>query len=113
MTADEAICVDPPQQRQPVLALPLGGAEPIGDDDHGSAGHRRHVGRAGQLSRKALDRRGLRDVERLAGRDPSGLVDERDRSHGVAPRQRVRDRAAELAGADDGDISHRWTIVRV
>ena len=29
----------------------------------------------------------------------------------VAAREQVRERAAELAGADDGDVEHRWTIV--
>ena len=33
------------------------------------------------------------------------LVDQADRAHDVAARQHVRERAAELAGADDGDVA--------
>ena len=35
----------------------------------------------------------------------SGLVDQADRPGDVAPRQHVRERAAQLAGADDGDFA--------
>src|SRR5262249_51462544 len=52
-----------------------------------------------------------RDVERLALGDASLLVDQADRSRDVAPRQHMRERATELAGADDGHFLHRCDIV--
>src|SRR5262249_8407813 len=68
-------------------------------------------GRTHHPRREAFDRRRLRDVERLALGDASFLVDEPDRSHAVAPRQTVRERAAELARAHDGYLVHRCDIV--
>src|SRR5262249_12364183 len=50
-------------------------------------------------------------VERLAFGGAPLLVDESDRSHAVASGQNVRERAAQLARADDGYLVHRCDIV--
>ena len=101
-----------PDQPQPVLALPFAAAGPIGDDDDVRAACRRHVRRTRQLRREALDGRGLHQVERLALGHASAIVDQTNRGGRVTPRERVSERAAKLAGADDGDIAHQWAIVR-
>jgi len=55
---------------------------------------------------KPLDRSRLLNVERLAGRDLSGAVDQHDPCDTVAACERVRDGAAEFAGSDDASGRH-------
>ena len=54
----------------------------------------------------------LQDVERLAFRDLAVGIDEADFADAAAPRQRVRERAAERTGADHRNHRHaRWNIL--
>ena len=55
---------------------------------------------------KSIDRARLLNVERLAGGDRARRVDQHARADTLAARERVRDGAAELAGADDADGRH-------
>ena len=49
---------------------------------------------------------GLHDVERLAFGDAPFLVDQADVPRDGAPRQRVREQAAEFAGAENDNPIH-------
>ena len=58
-----------------------------------------------------LDGARLLDVERLAGGDAGGRVDQPDRVEAAAGRDLVGNRAAERAGAEDSDDGHaRYSI---
>ena len=61
---------------------------------------------AGELGVEAVDRRGLRDVERLALRDAFGDVEHHDVAE-LLEADEVGERAADLAGADQRNLVTR------
>ena len=61
---------------------------------------------AGELGVEAVDRRGLRDVERLALRDAFGDVEQHDVAE-LLQADEMGERAADLAGADQCDLVTR------
>ena len=65
------------------------------------------VAMTGDARRELFDRRRLHDVERLACRNLAGVVDQADGRRGVRAGQDMSERAAELAGSEDGDVAHR------
>ena len=103
--------LDPADHRQPFVALPLAGAGPIREHEHRRACRGHDVCRAGHARRKRFNGRRLRDVERFANSDLAPVVHQANAGDDVAAGEVVRERAAQLAGADDGDVGHWWTIV--
>ena len=77
------------QQHQAIFALPFTAARSIRENDDARAAGGRQVRRAGDAGRKLLDRRGLHDVERFAGRDAPRFVDEANVGDCIAPREHV------------------------
>ncbi len=119
---------DSPEQHQAFVALPFraGGIEslgslslnnpigpisPVSNDDERRTAQLEHVVCAGNGGREADDRRRLHDVERLAHRKLSRLIDEPNGCRDIRPRERKRNRATQFAGADDSDIKHSCAIV--
>ena len=74
-----------------------------GDDDDVGPGDRRIVRRAGQAGVEALDRRGLGEVQRLALRHAFNDVEQHDIAQLLEAGEQGQ-RAADLAGADQGDL---------
>ena len=74
-----------------------------GDDHHVGALDRGVVGAAGHHRVEAVDRPGLHDVERLARRDAAEHVEQHDVAQFLEADQ-VGERAADIAGADEGDL---------
>ena len=98
---------EPPQPHQRFLAVPLAvRSKWIGQHHDRGARGARDVARTGNGRGKLLDRRRLGDVERLSLGGPPGIVNQRDRSGGIAPRQPMRQRPAQLAGTDDRHLEH-------
>src|SRR5205085_7822988 len=83
-----------------LLALPLRRTrrESIGDDADIAADDTRGVAGATKLRSEPLDCAGLLNVESLASGRLTGLVDEPHVCGRLAPRQCMRDRAAEVTG---------------
>ena len=81
-----------------------------GDDHDISAGDVGIVVRTGDCSVEAFDRAALAEVERLALRNALGHVEENDVAKALQCRE-VGERAADVAGADEGDLlaGHIWT----
>ena len=69
---------------------------------------------AGELGVEAFDRRGLGDVERLALRHALGDVEQDDVAEFLEADE-MGERAADLAGADQGDLvaRHSWVLIRL
>ena len=80
-----------------------GAREAGGDDHHVGAGDSSVVGAAGEGRVEAVDRAGLRDVERLAGRHAAEHVEQDDVAELLEANQ-VGERAADITGADEGDL---------
>ena len=97
------------EQRQAQLALPLGGggAVRVGDQDHVGVGGGGEVGGGVDRDVGAEDRRRLADVERLAGGDRPGVVDEPDVPHPPAGGERRGERGGQRSSPDNGS-DHRW-----
>ena len=76
---------------------------PGGDDHDVRAGDRRIVRRAGVIGVEAHDRRGLGDVERLAAGHAVYDVEQDDVAQFLEAGEQGQ-RAADLAGADQGDL---------
>ena len=74
-----------------------------GDDDHICAGDIGIIVRALEVHIKAFDRRALGQIERLALRHAIHHVEQHDIAQG-ALRREVSQRAADVAGADQGDF---------
>ena len=68
---------------------------------HRRANDRGDIGGAGQRGVIPIDGRRLRDVERLAGRDVGQVVDDDDAADEIGGGELARQRAADLAGAED------------
>ena len=74
-----------------------------GDDDDVRPFDRVIVAAAGHVGVEAVDRAGLHDVERLAGGDAAEHVEQDDVAEFLQADQ-VGERAADVAGADEGDL---------
>ena len=85
------------------VVLPFAALRRLREHDDRASERGGDVGRSRQLCREPFDRRGLSDVERLSCRDGSCVVEEDDRAGDVAPREEVRNLAAQLARAEDRD----------
>ena len=96
-------------ERQAQLALPLhgGGAVRVGDDDGVGVDGGGDVG--GRVDRDvgAEDRRRLPDVQRLAGGDRPGVVDEPDVADPPPGGERRGECGGQRSSPDNGD-DHRW-----
>ena len=90
-----------------IVAAHAGLARHAGGDDADVGALDRLVGvGAGELGVEAVDRRGLRDVERLALRDALGDVEQHDVAE-LLEADEVGERAADLAGADQRNLVTR------
>ena len=74
-----------------------------GDDDDIRARDGAVVARAGHVAVEAVHRAGLHDVERLARRDAREDIEHHHIAELLEPDQ-VGERAADIAGADEGDL---------
>ena len=95
-----------------VVARHAGRAREAGGDDHHiGALDRRVVGAAGHQRVEPVDRAGLHDVERLAGRHAAEHVEQHDVAEFLQADQ-MSERAADIAGADQGDLvaGHRGVL---
>ena len=104
---------EPLRELRRLVGVRPAAASTVCDHDYGSARGGRDVRGARQLSREPLDRRGLRDVERLAAGDGPRFVDEADRPRDVRAGKHVCQRAAQFAGTDDRDFAHRSALLYV
>ena len=97
---------------QVVAAHPRLAGDAGGDDDDVGAGDVGIVVRAGDLRVEALDRAALAEVERLALRHALDDVEQDDVAQFLLRRQ-VGERAADIAGADEGDLpaSHKGSCL--
>ena len=89
-------------------AAPIGRRrESIGHDADSARRRACYVGRPLQPRVEAGDGAGLLNVERLAARGRLGGIDDEHAVHRLPRCQRLRDRAAEIARADDGSDRHK------
>lgn len=103
-TDDRRRSVQPAQARDHAdgaIVLPFAARGMIGKHEEGGADGRVELSGTGDARRVAIERSCLLDVERLAVREVPAVVDERDPRHQTSHRELVRERARQVAGADD------------
>ena len=93
-------------KRESSVSSPLTILHRIRNDDDRRAGRREGIGGSGHPRVHAVDRPGLEDVERLAGRDLHIRVDDPDAAHSRPPRETLSRCAADGSRAKDGDRRH-------
>ena len=95
------------QEREAFVAAPLAtGTEPIRNDADRAAGDARGVVGPLELRVEAVDRAGLPDVERRAGRGSGCRIDEQHAPDAIGGGEGARGGAADLARAGDRNGRH-------